>query len=71
MKNIGIIIVAIIILLVAGVGGMLFLKSSKAPVASQTKSANTQAAKPTTGNATSDSILSLISGGKTVNCSIT
>jgi hypothetical protein len=71
MKNIGIAVVAIILLLIVAVGGVFFLKSSKTPVASQTKSTNTQAAKPTAVNATSDSILSLISGGKTVNCSIT
>jgi major membrane immunogen (membrane-anchored lipoprotein) len=71
MKNIGIAVVAIILLLIVAVGGVFFLKSSKAPATSQTKSTNTQTAKPTAGNATSDSILSLISGGKTVNCSIT
>ena len=71
MKNIGIAVIAIILLLVVAGGGFFFLKSSKAPIKTQTQSANTQAAKPTTGNATSDSILSLISGGKTVNCSIT
>jgi hypothetical protein len=69
MKNIGIIIAAIVILLLAAVGGVFFLKSSKAPA--QTQSTNTQSAKPTNNNSSSDSILSLLSGGKTVNCSIT
>jgi len=68
MKNIGVIIAAIIVILLVAVGGVFFLKYSKAPA--QTQSTNTQAAKPTT-NPTSDSILSLISGGKTVSCSIT
>jgi hypothetical protein len=71
MKNIGIIVAAIIILLLAAVGGVFFLKYSKAPAMPQTQSTNTQATKPTTGNSTSDSILNLLSGGKTVNCSIT
>jgi len=68
MKNIGIIIAAVILLLIVAVGGVFFLKSSKAPT--QTQSVNTQSAKPA-ANPTSDSILSLISGGKNVNCAIT
>ena len=69
MKNIGIIIAAIILLLIVATGGIFFLKSSKSPA--QTQSINTQATKPTSSNPATDSILSLISGGKTVNCSIT
>src|ERR1035437_3352505 len=68
MKNIGIVIAAIILLLIVATGGIFFLKSSKSPA--QTQSTNTQAAKPTSSNPATDSILSLISGGKTVNCSI-
>jgi hypothetical protein len=71
MKNFGIAIGVIVLILVLGTGGFLFMKYSKAPTMPSTQSTNTQTAKPTTGNATSDSILSLISGGKTVNCSIT
>ncbi len=68
MKKIGIVIATVVLLLIIAVGGVLFLKYSKAPA--QTQSANTQSAKPAT-NSTSDSILSLISGGKNVSCAIT
>jgi len=66
MKNIGIAIGAIILILILGAGGFLFMKYSKAPATS-----STQSAKPASNNSTSDSILSLLSGGKNVNCSIT
>jgi hypothetical protein len=71
MKNIGIAIGVIILLLILGAGGFLFMKYSKAPAMPQTQSTNTQTGKPTSNNSTSDSILSLLSGGKNVNCSIT
>jgi hypothetical protein len=70
MKNIGIAIGVIILILILGAGGFLFMKYSKAPNMPQTQSTNTQTEKPTNNSSTSDSILSLLSGGKTVNCSI-
>jgi hypothetical protein len=69
MKNIGIIIAAIILLFIVATGGVFFLKSSKSPT--QTQSANTQTAKTENNNSTTDSIVSLLSGGKNLNCSIT
>src|ERR1035437_9889756 len=70
MKNIGIIIAAIIILLIVAVGGVFFLKYSKAPAMPPAQSTNAQPTK-TVSNTATDSILNLISGGKTVNCQIT
>ena len=69
MKNVGIIIAAIIVILIVAVGGVFFLRYSKAPA--QPQAANTQSAKTENNNSTTDSILSLLSGGKNVNCSIT
>jgi hypothetical protein len=69
MKNKLLIVVAAavaIVLLV--IGGMFFLKSSKMPATTQ--ATNTQAAKPQ-NNSVKGSILSLLSGGKNVSCSIT
>lgn len=69
MKKPGLIIAAIVILLLLAVGGMFLLKSSKIPVANKTT--NTQTAKPQTGNSITGSIMSLLSGGKNVNCQVT
>jgi hypothetical protein len=69
MKNIGIVIAAIIIILVATVGGMFFLKASKAPAMpkSTATATPTQALKT---NSVTGTIVGLLAGGKTVSCTI-
>jgi hypothetical protein len=49
----------------------LFMKYAKAPSMPSTQSAKTQPTKTPGNTSASDSILNLISGGKTVNCQIT
>lgn len=66
VKNIGIIIAAVILILVVVVSGYLILNYSKPPTQS-TKTASQQT-KP--ANSASGSILSLLSGGKTTYCTI-
>ena len=72
MKKSGPIIAIIVILVILlGVGGMLFMKSAKTPV-STTQTTNTQkTATPQTTNSIKGTIIGLLSGGKTVNCSMT
>lgn len=70
MRNLGIAIGVIIVILVLGAGGFLFMKYSKAPAMPKqvTSPTTTQAPK---ANSASGTILSLLSGGKTVSCTIT
>jgi hypothetical protein len=70
MKNVWIAVAVIILIIILGAGGFLLMKSSKAPaMPKQTVSPTpTQAAK---GNSVNGTILSLLSGGKTVSCTIT
>jgi len=65
MKNVGLAIAAIVIIIVIALGGFYLMKSSKTPTSTQTT--KTQNANPST---LKGSILSLLSGGKNVNCSI-
>jgi hypothetical protein len=71
MKNIGIAIAAVVVILIVAIGGVFVLKSSKTPAKTQTQSVNTQAAKPQTTNSLKGTIIGLVSGGKTVNCQVT
>ncbi len=66
MKNAGLIIVAVIIIIVLALGGFYFLNSAKSP--STAKPAETQKANSSN---IKGSILSLLSDGKNVSCSIT
>lgn len=70
MKNLWIAIAVIILIVLLGAGGFFFLKYSKAPAMPKqvTTPTTTQSSKANSANAT---ILSLLSGGKTVNCTIT
>jgi hypothetical protein len=70
MKNIGIAVAIIILIIILGAGGFLFLKYSKAPAMPKQVATSTPTKAPTT-NSASGTILSLLSGGKTVNCVIT
>ena len=69
MKKSGLIIAAIVIVILLAAGGFYFMKSSKAPA--PTKTTATQPTKPQTTNSLKGTILSLLSGGKNVSCSIT
>jgi hypothetical protein len=69
VKNIKLIIAAVIVILIIVVGGVLFLKYAKTPT--QPQATGTQSAKTANSNSATDSISSLLSGGKNVNCSIT
>jgi hypothetical protein len=66
MKNIGLVIAAVIIIVLA-VGGFYFMNSSKSPT-TQSTNQKTQNTNPSSAKG---SILNLLSGGKNVNCSIT
>jgi len=68
-NNLRIIIAVIILIFIVAIGGILFMKYSKAPTQPQT--INTQSTKTGNNNSTTASILSLLSGGKNVSCSIT
>jgi len=70
MKNVGIIIAAIIVILIVAVGGVYFLKASKAPAMPKptVTAIPTQALKT---NSVTGTIVGLLSGGKTVTCAIT
>ncbi|HUD09501.1 MAG TPA: hypothetical protein VMR77_01705 [Patescibacteria group bacterium] len=69
MKNVGIAIAAIIIILIVAVGGVFFLKYSKTSTMPKqiTTPTSTQTSKT---NSVTGTILGLIAGGKTVSCAI-
>jgi hypothetical protein len=70
MKNIGIIVAVIILIILLGAGGFLFLKYSKATTMPKQVATSTPTQAPKT-NSVSGTILSLLSGGQNVNCAIT
>jgi len=63
-----VIIAVVVLILILGIGGVLFMKYSKPPTASNTSS--TGPSQEQEANSTSGTILSLLSGGKNVNCTI-
>jgi hypothetical protein len=69
MRNIGIIIAAVVIIVALGVGGVLFLKYSQPPA--MTNDEAMSSTKAPAANSTTGTILSLLSGGKTVTCVFT
>lgn len=68
MKKYGIIIAVIILVVALGVGGFLFMKYSQPPAMTHETSATSTS--PQSSNATTASILGLLSGGQTVSCII-
>ena len=69
MKNVGIVIAAVIIILVVAVGGIFFLKSSKAPAMPKPTTTVTPT-KALKTNSVTGTIVGLLSGGKTLTCTI-
>jgi hypothetical protein len=70
MKNVGVVIAAVIIILVVAVGGMFFLKASKAPTMPK-PTITTAPAQALKTNSVTGTIVGLLSGGKTLTCTIT
>lgn len=71
MKNIGIAIAAVIVIVILAAGGFLFLKHSKAPAMPKPTVMAKPTAMPSKTSSVTGTIMGLIAGGKTVSCTIT